>query len=150
MGQQTISGIKFYEGNRFLDERGRVGRIVSEAEQIIRMSDVYYTTVNPGAVKGWHGYYKKRLLYTCVHGNVRLALNDNRPESPTFGMINTFYIGEHNQTSVYIPPGVLNGFKGISQHPSIVVVVADMPYSEEGIFRIPIHAIDYDWSRKDE
>ena len=61
--------------------------------------------------------------------------------------------GDHNHTLVSIPPGVIHGFKGISDEESIIINVPTEAYNsrEPDEFRKDAHdpSVPYDWSRKD-
>ena len=76
---------------------------------------VYITTAYPGVVKGWHYHKLQTDHLAVVRGMAMVALYDQRKDSPTFGHINEFYIGVHKPMLIQIPPGVLHGFKCISE-----------------------------------
>ncbi|MCX7766037.1 MAG: dTDP-4-dehydrorhamnose 3,5-epimerase family protein, partial [Candidatus Sumerlaeia bacterium] len=54
---------------------------------------------------------------------------DARDNSPTKGEINEFFIGEHNPLLIHIPPGVMHGWRCISQYEAIVVNVPTEVYN---------------------
>jgi dTDP-4-dehydrorhamnose 3,5-epimerase len=81
------------------------------------------------------------------------VLYDTRPESPTKGELNEFVIGVHNPILVAIPPGILHGFKCVSEVEAMVINCPTEVYnpSAPDEFRVDAHSKDipYDWSRKD-
>lgn len=144
---KMLDGVEVFDRNSFLDERGIVGRIWRGSESIMIPSEVYMTKVNPGVIKGWHGYYTKSMLYVCVSGNVKLVLFDNREDNETYQDYQEIYLGESDYKAVLIPPGVMNAFKGISLQQSTVVVLADEEFDEHETIRWDIEDLEYDWDR---
>ena len=136
-----IDGVNIFPVRTIPDERGTVFKPRHAPFQV---NDVYATTVRHGAIKAWHGYETKSLYWTVLSGLVKLALYDNRPQSPTYKIFETIYLGEDSNYSVLVPPGVYNGFKGITTSPSIVLVQADELYNQ--IYRLPYDSLDYDWN----
>jgi len=83
------------------DERGRLMEILRCDEEIFtKFGQVYMTTTYPGVVKAWHYHEKQDDFITCVKGMLKLVLFDDRPDSPTRGEINEFFIGDHKATLV--------------------------------------------------
>jgi len=114
--------------------------------------EVYFSTVYPGVVKGWHLHERMELNYACVVGTVRLVLHDARPGSPTRGLTMVVHIGERNYALVKIPPGIWNGFKNIGLVEAVVANCASMPHDPAEIRRLPPHGdgqIPYDWTTRD-
>lgn len=136
------------------DERGRLMEMLRCDDAIFqKFGQVYMTAVYPGVVKGWHFHKIQTDHFVCVKGMIKLVLHDTRPASPTKGETNEFFIGEHNNTLVTIPPGVLHGFKGISEGEAIVINIPTEPYNAANPdeYRLDAHdpSIPYDWTRKD-
>ena len=136
------------------DERGYLMEMLrSDWEEYEKFGQVYVTAVYPGVVKGWHYHKIQTDHFVCVQGMAKVVLYDSREASPTFGEINQFYIGSLNPMLVKIPPGVMHGFKGISQDVALIVNVPTELYNyrEPDEYRLPAHTdeIPYDWSRKD-
>ena len=136
------------------DERGFLMEILraDDTELFTRFGQVYVSATYPGVVKAWH-YHKQQVdNFVCVTGMVKLVLVDTRPESPTNGAINEFFIGTQNPMLVQVPNLVYHGWKCISQELSLVVNVPTEPYhyAQPDEYRIEPHAtLPYDWSRKD-
>ncbi len=149
-----ISGVKTKKLNPIPDERGRLMEMIRKDDDIfLKFGQMYMTTVNPGAVKAWH-YHKIQLdTFVVVKGMLKLVLYDNRPKSKTYGEINEFFIGEHNNTAVQIPSNVYHGFKGIAETETIVINVPTETYNPKkpDEYRLPAHTkeIPYEWGRKD-
>ncbi|MHA1297856.1 MAG: dTDP-4-dehydrorhamnose 3,5-epimerase family protein [Candidatus Helarchaeota archaeon] len=150
-----IDGVKLKKLKVIPDERGRLMEMLraDDNEFFIKFGQVYITTTYPGVVKGWHYHKKQYDNFTCVAGMLKVALYDDRDKSPTKGEVNEFYIGIYNPMLIQIPPGVLHGWKCISETEAIVVNCPTevYVYDDPDEFRKPPHdkSIPYDWSRKD-
>jgi len=136
------------------DERGRLMEILRVDDELFReFGQVYMTTGYPGAVKAWH-YHKKQFdNMAVVKGMMKIVLYDGRKDSPTYGEINEFFVGEHNPVLLHIPPHVYHGFKCISLEEAVVINTPTHPYNyrEPDEFRLHPHDNDipYEWDRKD-
>jgi dTDP-4-dehydrorhamnose 3,5-epimerase len=136
------------------DERGYLMEMLrSDWEEFETFGQVYLTAVYPGVVKGWHYHKKQTDHFICIHGMAKVVLYDGREGSPTHGEVNEFFMGELNPILLKIPPGVMHGFKGISQEMALIVNVPTelYNYDEPDEYRLPPHTdqIPYDWARKD-
>ena len=136
------------------DERGYLMEMLrSDWEEFERFGQTYITAVYPGVVKGWHYHKIQTDHFVCVHGMAKVVLYDSRPESPTHGEINEFFMGHLNPILLKIPPGVMHGFKGIGEEMALIVNVPTelYNYDEPDEYRLPADTdeIPYDWSRKD-
>jgi dTDP-4-dehydrorhamnose 3,5-epimerase len=117
-----IQGVVTFKLRLIPDERGRLMEIIrKDQEHYLPIAQVYMTTNYPGVVKAWHFHKKQTDQMTCVKGMVKVALYDGREDSPTYGEVNEFIIGEYNPTLIRIPAGVYHGWKCVSDTESIVV-----------------------------
>ena len=149
-----IEGVKIKKLRVIPDERGRLMEILRcDDELFTEVGQVYMTTAYPGVVKGWHYHKTQTDNMAVVRGMMKLALYDSRKDSPTYGLVNEFFFGEHHPILIQIPPLVFHGFKAISEYEAIVVNLPTEPYNYEtpDEFRIHPHNNDipYDWERKD-
>ena len=149
-----IEGVKVRKLRHIPDERGYLMEMLrSDWEEYDKFGQVYITAVYPGVVKGWHYHKIQTDHFICVHGMAKVVLYDGREGSPTHGEVNEFFMGEQNPMLLKIPPGVMHGFKGISQEMALIVNVPTELYNYEqpDEYRLPAHTdeIPYDWSRKD-
>lgn len=154
MGQKLIDGVRTKVLRVHADERGRLMEMLRADDEIfIKFGQVYLTTAYPGVVKAWHYHMKQTDHFVCVRGMMKVVLYDAREGSPTYGLINEFFIGDYNPMLIQIPPGVYHGFKCISEHEAIVINTVTEPYNytDPDEYRVEPHGgpIPYDWSRKD-
>jgi dTDP-4-dehydrorhamnose 3,5-epimerase len=146
-----IDGVKITPLKQFLDERGKVMHMLSRSSPAFQeFGEIYFSCVYPGAIKGWHIHKKMTLNYAVPHGHIKFVLFDERPESPTKGEVQEFFLGEDNYQLVTVPPMVWNGFKGIGGTMAIVANCASIPHDPEEIARrSPFDpSIPYNWDLK--
>ena len=143
-----IHGVSSHPLRRIPDERGVVLHMLRRDDPWFEgFGEIYFSTVYPGVVKGWHLHKKMTLNYAVVSGTIKLVLFDDRAESPTKGELNELLIGDNNYSLVSIPPYVWNGFKGVGVTPSILANCATEPHDPDEIQRLdPFdNHIPYDW-----
>jgi len=151
---KLIEGVAVKKLKPIPDDRGRVMEILRKDDDIFQQfGQVYLTTAYPGVVKAWHYHKLQTDHFCCISGMMKLVLYDNRNGSPTYGHINEFYLGKHNNAVVVIPPEVYHGFKCVGPAEAMVVNVPTHPYNHQSPdeHRLDPHdsEIPYDWSRKD-
>jgi dTDP-4-dehydrorhamnose 3,5-epimerase len=151
---QLIEGVKTKQLKVIPDARGRLMEMVRSDDDIFAgFGQVYMTTTLPGVVKGWHLHKGQTDNVVCVHGMIRLGLYDERKESPTFGLVNEFFLGVHNPLLVQIPPLVYHGWKCVSVEEALIINTVTMPYNykDPDEYRLDAHDnhIPFDWATKD-
>ena len=152
---KMINGVKVKQLKVVSDERGRVMEMLrSDDELFVKFGQVYYTTAYPGIVKGWHYHEKQIDNFVAVKGMMKVVLYDRREDSPTKGVINEFFMGDHNPILLQIPIGVLHGFKCISENEAMVLNITTEPYNRENPdeHRVDPHSesIPYNWALKEK
>jgi len=147
-----IKGVKIKQLKKIPDERGFIMLMLRrDDKEFKKFGEIYFSTVYPEVIKGWHLHTKMTLNYAVVQGMIKLVLYDDRKDSPTKGELMEIFTGEDNYCLITVPPGVWNGFKGIGTKMSIIANCSDIPHDPKEIKRIdPINneLIKYDWSTK--
>jgi dTDP-4-dehydrorhamnose 3,5-epimerase len=152
--KRMIHGVTVKSLKLISDERGRLMEILrADDEEFSKFGQVYVTTAYPGVVKAWHCHKLQDDNMTALMGMVKIVLFDDRDDSPTKGVVNEFFIGDHNHILLHIPKFVWHGFKCISDQEAMIINTVTECYSYENPdeYRKPPHGSDipYDWSRKD-
>lgn len=146
-----IDGVAITPLRQIPDERGKVMHMLrADSDLFESFGEIYFSTVFPGAIKGWHIHHKMILNYAVPHGRIKMVLYDDREGSPTKGEIQEIYPGEDNYCLVTVPPMVWNGFKGIGTEMALVANCASIPHDPGEIERLdPFDpSIPYDWALK--
>jgi dTDP-4-dehydrorhamnose 3,5-epimerase len=116
-----VEGLRCVPLKRIPDERGTIYHMLKASDpHFLRFGEIYFSTIYPGVVKGWHKHREMTLNYACVHGRIKLVVYDDREDSPTRGRLQEIFLGPDNYSLVVIPPLVWNGFKGMGSDMAVV------------------------------
>lgn len=152
-GDRAIEGVELVALRRIADERGTIFHMLKATDSHFKgFGEIYFTTIYAGVIKGWHRHRDMTLNYACIEGRVKLVLWDDREGSPTRGGLMEVYLGPDNYALAVIPPGLWNGFKGMTAPHAIVANCATHPHDPaRSSRRDPADpAIPYDWSLRNE
>lgn len=144
-----IEGVVVSQRRQIIDERGKIMHMLrADDPEFETFGEVYFSWVNPGAIKAWHLHAKMTLNYVCPYGLIKLVLFDDRKDSATGGELMELFLGPDNHNLVKVPPGVWNGFKGVAAYPSLVCNCATLPHDPDEIRRLDPFSprIPYDWA----
>jgi dTDP-4-dehydrorhamnose 3,5-epimerase len=144
-----IEGVKVVPLKRIPDERGTVMHMMKRTDpHFIEFGEIYFSTVYRGVVKGWHRHREMTIAYACISGRVKLVVHDDREGSTSRGKTDEHFIGEDNYALVMIPPGLWNGFKGMSDPHAIVANCCTHPHDPSRSDRLSPHDNDipYRWA----
>lgn len=143
-----IAGVLVTHLDRIPDERGSILHMLrADRPPFQQFGEVYFSTVYPGVVKGWHIHREMTLNYAVPVGRIKLVLYDDRAESPSRGVVEEHFLGEDRYVLVTVPPMVWNGFKGIGTAMALVANCSTIPHDPSEIGRRdPFDpAIPYSW-----
>lgn len=107
--------------------------------------EAYFSTVNPGAIKGWKRHARMTLNLVVPVGRIAFVIHDDRPGSPVQGQFQRIEIGEHNYQRLTVPPGVWMAFQGLGQELNLLLNVASIPHDPNEADSIPLEQLGYDW-----
>ncbi len=145
-----IDGVRVDPLRQIRDERGAIFHMLrSDDPAFERFGEIYFSLVHPGWVKAWHLHTVMTLNYAVPVGRIHLVLFDDRPSSPTRGVVQEIELGEEHYVRVRVPPGVWNGFIGLGERDAVVANCATMPHDPDEITRIPPTdtRVPYSWAR---
>ncbi len=143
-----IDGVLVVPLKRIPDERGTVMHMLKCSDpHFQRFGEIYFSTIFPGVIKGWHLHQEMALNYACVYGRIKLVLYDDREGSSTRTNIQEIFLGPDNYSLVQIPPNIWNGFKGMGPDLAIVANCATEPHDPTRTVRLDpfTDRIPYDW-----
>ena len=119
--------------NRYSDERGWLTEIFRQDELAFTPAMSYVSLTEPGVVRGPHEHVAQSDCFVFLGpGNFRLYLWDRRAASSTNGEAVEIEVGASNPTLVIVPPGVVHGYKCISDVPALSINLPDKLYKGEG------------------
>jgi len=102
------------------DERGWLCEIFRKDElNNYQVPMSYISETKPGIVRGPHEHKEQSDLFVFIGpGTFKLYLWDNRKNSETYEEKMELEGGEDNLLAVIVPPGVVHGYKCISDQPA--------------------------------
>ena len=146
-----IDGVLVVPLQRIPDERGTVFHMLKRTDPHFKeFGEIYFSSIYPGVVKGWHLHERMTINYACIVGMLKVVLFDEREGSKTRGEVQTLYLGRHHYALVSVPPGIWNGFMNVGTEEAIVANCATIPHDPAEVRRLDPHQnhIPYDWTRK--
>jgi dTDP-4-dehydrorhamnose 3,5-epimerase len=152
-GISTIEGVQVIPLRRIPDERGTIYHMLKSTDPHFKQfGEIYFSTIYPNIIKGWHRHREMTLNYACIFGRVKVVLYDDRSNSATKGGLMEIFLGPDNYSLAIIPPEVWNGVKGMSDPYAIIANCCTHPHDPARSTRMdPLgNTIPYDWNSKDE
>jgi len=115
------------------DQRGWLVEIFRQDEFNFNPAMAYVSLTNPGVVRGPHEHVNQSDCFVFLGpGSFQLYLWDNRENSQTHGEKIELEVGQDNPSLVIIPPGVVHGYKCISEIPALSLNLPDKLYRGKG------------------
>jgi len=145
---EMIDGVVIKPLAKISDERGSIMHMLKkEDDEFNAFGEIYFSTIYPGVIKGWHIHKEMELNYAVVSGDIKMVLYDDRDDSQTKGNLMEIFVGEKNYLLVKVPPMVWNGFKGIGLKEAIVANCATLSHRTDEIDRLDPFSqkIPYKW-----
>lgn len=133
------------------DERGKVMHMLRASDpHFSKFGEVYFSWIYPSIIKAWHKHHEMIMNYAVPVGAIKLVLYDDRPDSPTCGEINEFFMNNENYYLLTIPCGLWYGFKTVGDVAAMIVNCTTIPHDPTEIARIPYNdpMISYNWDLK--
>ena len=108
-----MEGVVIKKLEKFSDRRGWLAELFRLDEMDYTPVMSYVSVTKPGIVRGPHEHkYQSDCFVFLGPGSFELHLWDNRKNSQEYLKLE---VGENNPTLVIVPPGVVHGYKCVSQ-----------------------------------
>lgn len=129
-----IKGVVVKKIEKYEDERGFLAELYRQDELAAYPAAMAYLSyTKPGVIRGPHEHkFQSDLFIFFGPGNFSLHLWDRRENSETKGEKMELEVGVDNQVSVLVPPGVVHGYKCISDDSAMSLNFPDQLYKGEG------------------
>lgn len=134
MTTETILGVVCRTLKKYNDHRGWLTEVFRNDELDGFVPAMCYVSLTlPGVARGPHEH-REQSDYFVFTGPVTFEVHlwDNRPDSPTYGVHQIHTGGDHLPLCVIVPPGVVHGYKNVSDAPGLVVNCPDRLFAGEG------------------
>jgi len=109
----------------------------------VGLGEVYFSYINPNAVKAWKRHNRMTLNLVVPLGKVRFVFCDSLND----GHYRVEDIGEDNYVRLTVPPGIWFGFQGIALQPSLVTNIADLQHDAAEVERQAVSSFNYQWEK---
>jgi dTDP-4-dehydrorhamnose 3,5-epimerase len=71
----TIEGVQIITLRRIPDERGTIFHMLRKTDpHFQQFGEIYFSSIYPGAIKGWHRHHEMTLNYACVFGRIKQVM----------------------------------------------------------------------------
>lgn len=108
--------------------------------------EAYFSTVNPGAIKGWKRHRSMMMNLVVPAGAVRFVLFDDRPEKPQrFMKVDLSPNSADSYARLTVPPGIWMAFTGTGPGLNLVLNLASIPHDPAEADSKPLDAIPWTW-----
>lgn len=136
------TGVSFREAPTHIDERGMVCELFDarwdwHPDPLVFS---YVCTIRPGVIKGWGLHKEHDDRYFTLFGELEVVLYDERPESPTCGLVAQLVLSEFRRGLLNIPAGVWHASRNIGDKDVVIVNFPTTPYDHANPdkFRLPL------------
>jgi dTDP-4-dehydrorhamnose 3,5-epimerase len=128
-----ITGVHIHELGNVITRSGFMTEIFRTDWPLtgITVRQINWVQLNPGAVTDWHVHTRQTDHIIGVGGNIKVALWDGRPSSPSQGESDIVRIGAMRPVMVIVPPGVWHGLRNESGEAAGYVNVIDEAYDHK-------------------
>ncbi|HPY08939.1 MAG: dTDP-4-dehydrorhamnose 3,5-epimerase family protein [Patescibacteria group bacterium] len=128
-----IKGVIIKELKKNQDERGFLTELFRADELDYQPVMSYASFTKPGVIRGPHEHvYQSDCFVFFGPGSFALHLWDRRNNSETKGEKMELVVGENNPCLVIVPPGVVHGYKCVSEADALSLNFPDQLYRGVG------------------
>ena len=150
--ESRIDGVVVEPLKQIEDERGAVLHMMRANSSLFsEFGEIYFSIVNPNAVKAWKCHKKMTQHFTVPIGRIKLILFDDRSGVTGSAVVEEIILGRPDlYYMVRIPPLIWYGFQGISEMPSLLANCSDMPHDQNESEQLPVsnNHIHYNWRQE--
>jgi dTDP-4-dehydrorhamnose 3,5-epimerase len=136
--RKMIHGVEIVELRRHNDEGGALTELLrmssgeSELFKGFTVSQINYSTVDPGQIKAFHVHlHQTDVWFVPPEDKTLLVLVDVRKGSPTENERMRLVLGDGNSRLVRIPPGVAHGVKNLSPSSARIIYFVDKHFDPQ-------------------
>ena len=80
-------------------------------------------------IKGWAKHKHNYDRTMVMHGEVKVVLYDDRPESSTYRAVNEFFLGQYNLGLLVIPNNVFHAVQNVGRDDAVLCTSQSEPRS---------------------
>ena len=144
--QALIAGVELVESRAVVTANGQLTElfrrdwVVPGGVNSSEVDQVFLRTLRVGEASGWHVHAKTTDRLTTISGVLHVALYDDRPDSPTYQRVNSFFLGAARPMLLIIPPGVWHAIRAHAGLDASLINLVDIAYDyhQPDHYRLPI------------
>lgn len=144
-----IEGVKLYPLKIIEVPKGNIFHAIKATDEGFEgFGEAYFSSIEPGAVKGWKRHNRIPLNLIVPYGAIRFVIYDNRDGSPSFGQYEDITLSPaNNYQRLYIAPGLWMAFQGVANEVSLLLDIIPLPHNPAEADRLDIHDIPYSFNK---
>lgn len=129
----SILGLLILERPQFADERGFFREIfhLDEIEKTLNIDfkgvQMNHAYSKSGVIRGIHAENWNKIICP-INGEVFVAIVDIRPDSDTFGKVETFVINDENRIALFVSKGLANSYAVMGSEDVDYIYLVDAYY----------------------
>jgi dTDP-4-dehydrorhamnose 3,5-epimerase len=136
------AGVTFHDVITQTDDRGTVVELYDPrwGWHAAPLVFSYCFTIRPGVTKGWAVHEKHEDRYFILFGETQVVLYDERPDSPTRGLVAEVVLSEYRRRLMNIPAGVWHAERNIGGKDVVVINFPTVPddHASPDKYRLPL------------
>lgn len=129
--ERRIEGLVINPRPLIADKRGEITEVYNPAWGLhaAPLVYVYQSVLRPKMIKGWVVHQQQDDRVFISSGVMRWVFFDNRPESPTYKLLNQFVLGDRNRALIITPAGVFHAVQNIGEAEAVFINMPTKPYA---------------------
>jgi len=141
-----IDGVELKTLTTYPDERGFFREVLRASDPLMAegFAQWAHSRMHAGVIKAWHYHARHVDWFYVVTGRLKVVLYDGRDDSPTYGILNEFILGDEPAV-LRIPPLVVHGVKALSEVHMMYITSREYDGTDELRLAHDDPGIGYDW-----
>lgn len=141
-----MDGVLLTPQRRIAHPKGDVCHAMKKSDPgFAGFGEAYFSTVNPGDIKGWKKHLRMTMNLVVPVGAIRFVLHDDRAGSPTAGSFFEAVLSVENYQRLTVPPGVWMAFSGVGAPLNLLLNLANLEHDPAESENIPLESFAYAW-----
>lgn len=146
MGNAVIRGVMVTPLKRIHHPLGDVYHALKSSESSFeKFGEAYFSTVNPGSIKGWKRHSQMTLNLVVPVGAIRFVVYDDREISETKGQFFDITLSAQNYSRLTVSPGLWMAFQGRDEGLNLLLNLASIEHNPEEATSLMLEEIKYEW-----
>ena len=146
-----IDGLKVVPLQVHMDDRGYLMEIIRSVDpHFTKFGQVYLVgDMAKGTIRAFHKHEQLWDWFFISHGSAKFVFKDDRPGSPTYGLMQTIVTGTRNPGLIVVPPGVFHGWMSLEDDTQLLSIASEVYNREKpDEVRVEPNSWGFDWSVK--